>query len=180
VSGFRVTGDSDVDLDLEPEFLCLPGPTDLEIRSRAGVVRAPGPEVLPWNPEVTIVRREGRRLARLRVDSESCLAMSAWIAPARLDEPRATRWGPFYLADPKQAHPDAAFDHPLTLRGLALPRIDVSVVEPAPGPRTGEVLLPEGFGEAGAGRLEAQVLIRSGWAPSAAWLSPVIAVRPAE
>jgi hypothetical protein len=173
IRGARVAGDATIEADLLPEVLCRPGPARVSVRTSGGVRRAPsGPLVQPWSVDVATFQRDGRRVFRAAVETESTLLLHAWVSPA-IDEGRDTAWGRFRLKDPAGDHPDGALAQAVSLLGLRLPFVQVLREVPGPSPLAGETPLPGGF----EGPLFAQVMIRWGTAPEAAWLSEVLPVR---
>jgi hypothetical protein len=127
---------------------------------------------------VTVEERGGRRVVRASVECDGALQLSAWFAPALLDQPNATRWGSFLLGNPGRDHADAPFEDPLGFPGLDLPVASGFRHQPGPSPMGVETALPAGFEP--SGRMFAQVLVRFGLASENAWLSDAIEVTGAE
>jgi lysophospholipase L1-like esterase len=170
----RVVGAA-LEVDVLADFLCKPGETRVALRSEGGLrVASHAPTIRPWTVDAAVVRRGDRRALRVSTDTESTLLLQAWISPALLEPARETAWGPLFLKDPSGDHPAAAFDGPLSLLGLRLPSVQAFRPEPGPSPLTAEAPVPPGFGD---GPFHAQVLIRYGVLPEAAWLSGVLPAR---
>jgi lysophospholipase L1-like esterase len=173
-----VVDDATIDVDADAESLCRPGPVSVVLRTPQGLVRGERtPSVGGWSVDVSESRREGRRVARVSVGTESSLSVVAWLSTEVLDEGIETAWGKLRLKGPirDRAAPEAV--GPLGFPDLAIPRIDLIRFRPGPSPLAKEIELPSIGTAADSAPLFAQVLVRWGVDPAAAWLSEVIPVR---
>ena len=175
---FKIVDDGTIDLEVDAESTCKPGPVSVVLRTPQGIRRAERvPVVDPWKVDVSESRRGGHRLVRVSIATESSLAVAAWLSTEVLDEGLETAWGRLRVKGPLHQRAPADADGPLGFPDLALPRIEVVRFKAGPSPLTKEIELPDVAVPAASAPLFAQVLVRWGVDPAAAWLSDVIPVR---